>query len=307
MNQSDRLQLLAEKKFLQERLLKTPDNARLMKRTTESRLQTIEEQLASPNDEREPAKVNLTFNGRPVIGSHGIFAEFGMQAVSRFTEAVAAVAASISGPLAASGPIPNRGQNQLLITNTAIGSFGFQLEEYRAGQLALEENSPISRALEWTQNLLQSTVGTDDQLADSAAETDPRALEKVRSFLQLLSENEAVAALEFKGSTFRFANIQQVQTSVARLSQDNLHESELTIRGRFAGYLPSRWTFDFVSDENGELITGKVPSSIQNAERINDYLKQPVTIRVMRTQVGNGKPRFRLLELPTWPNLLGAE
>ncbi len=34
------------------------------------------------------------------------------------------------------GPIPNRDQNQLLITNTAVGSFGFELEEYCAEQLA---------------------------------------------------------------------------------------------------------------------------------------------------------------------------
>src|SRR4051794_28560429 len=131
MNQQDRMHLLAELKFLQQRLSELPAAARVMRLSTESRLRAIEARLEKePVDEREPARVRLTFNGRPVIGSHGIFAEFGMKAVTSFTEAVAAVAASLAAPLAPMGPIPNREQHQLLITSTALGSFGFELEEY---------------------------------------------------------------------------------------------------------------------------------------------------------------------------------
>jgi hypothetical protein len=131
MNLQDRLHLLAEQKFLRERLVGLPKSATIMRISTESRLRSIEGKLTqSPLDDREPARVRLTFNGRTVIGSHGIFAEFGMKAVSHFTEAVAAVAASLITPLAEMGPIPNREQYQLLITNTALGSFGFESEEY---------------------------------------------------------------------------------------------------------------------------------------------------------------------------------
>ena len=49
----------------------------------------------------DSGRQSLTFNGLPVIGSHGIFADFGMKAVSSFTDAVATVAASLSAPLAA--------------------------------------------------------------------------------------------------------------------------------------------------------------------------------------------------------------
>ena len=45
-----------------------------------------------------------------------------------------------------------------------------------------------------TRGLLESTLGTDDELADSAASTDPRAIAAIREFLDLLASNEAVCA-----------------------------------------------------------------------------------------------------------------
>lgn len=132
----DRLHLLADRNFLQVRLAALPSTAGIMRISTESRLRAIDESLALlPADTREPVRFLLTFNGRPIIGSHGIFAEFGMKAVSHFTDAVVVMAASLGTPLAAAGPIPNREQHQLLITNTALGSFGFELEEYGSQQL----------------------------------------------------------------------------------------------------------------------------------------------------------------------------
>ena len=64
-----------------------------------------------------------------------------------------ALAVSLSRPLAAMGPIRNREQHQLVITNMALGSFGFELEEYPVGQLPLKEASPVAQALERTRIL----------------------------------------------------------------------------------------------------------------------------------------------------------
>ncbi len=145
-----------------------------------------------PADGRSPARARLTFNGLPVIGSHSIFADFGMKAVSSFTDAVATVAASLSAPLAAMGPIPNRDQNQLLITNTAVGSFGFELEEYRAQEL-LDDESAVAVALDLTQSLLQATLGQDDELAD----------------------NEAICTLQYGDKAMRFVDPGQVRRNIA--------------------------------------------------------------------------------------------
>ena len=301
MNNEDRQHLLAERTFLQRLLAKTPSTARLTRMSDEARLRKVEAQLAAlPADERTPARARLTFDGVPVIRSHGIFADFGMKAVSSFTEAVASVAASLSAPLAAMGPIPNRDQNQLLITSTAVGSFGFELEEYRAEQLALEEASPVATALERTQALLQSTLGNDDDLADIASETDPRALDKVRTFLKVLADNSAVCALQYGGSGVRFTDVGQVSRSLARLAADNLHESEEQLRGEFVGVLPNSRSFEFRLASDGQIIRGKVSPRVQNVDAINDHLHSAVQIDVTRTQVGNGRPRYLLTQMPQW-------
>ena len=183
MNRGECLQLLGEKTAIERMIAETPEEDVLDRARLSARLKSVEAALsqAKPDDEREPARVQLTFKGRPVIGSHGIFAEFGMKAVNGFAESVTAMAASLIAPLAAMGPIPNRDQHQLLSTNTAFGSFGFELEEHRTGQLTLGDGSAVAQALDRTQSLLRGSQGTDDELADSAAEANRRALDKVRA------------------------------------------------------------------------------------------------------------------------------
>lgn len=131
MNHEDRQHLLAERSFLLRIVAKTPEKAALTRMSDQARLRKIEARLAEPPAQHKAsARARITFDGAPVVASHGIFVEFGMKAMNSFAEAVASTAASLSAPLAAVGPIPNRDQNQLLITNTAAGSFGFELEEH---------------------------------------------------------------------------------------------------------------------------------------------------------------------------------
>jgi hypothetical protein len=300
-------QLLAEKNFLSRDLSETPDTAMLTRRSLETRLRKIDAALtALVNAAPPPARAKLTFNGLPVVGSHGIFAEFGMKAVSSFTEAVSSVAASLSEPLAAMGPIPNRDQNQLLITNTALGSFGFELEEYRPQLPAVAEVSNLSVALEKTRLLLQSTLGSDEELADAASETDPRAMDKVRSFLRVLADNDAVCALEYGQALVRFQSLSQVQSSLARLQADNLRERQDVLIGAFEGALPNSRTFEFKLSESGQVLRGKVAGNVEGVDQINEHRHVQVQISVTVTQVGNGRPRYVLTRLPQWSGALAA-
>lgn len=87
----------------------------------------------------------------------------------------------------------------MLITNTALGSFGFELEEYRTGQMPIDEKTTLDLAIERTQSLLQGSIDPDDELlADTASGLDQRALDKVRAFISTLAENEAVCALQYR-------------------------------------------------------------------------------------------------------------
>jgi hypothetical protein len=349
MNMTQRTFLLAEREAIKRMLAETPVTAILTRMSDEARLREIEVELAALSEsERPPARARLTFNGLPVIGSHGIFADFGMKAVSSFTDAVATVAASLSAPLegvvkaplprhsresgnpsgrgdrgemdalmdsrfrgnddrigfatpslAATGPIPNRDQNQLLITNTAVGSFGFELEEYRA-QERPDDESAVAVALERTQSLLQATLGQDDELADIASETDPRALDKVRSFLRVLADNGAICTLQYSDKAMRFTDPGQVRRSLARLAADNLRESQQTLEGEFVGVLPVARSFEFKLAGNEEIVRGKISPNVGDVETLNDHLYQRVRVEAMRTQVGNGRPRFLLTRMPQW-------
>ena len=303
MNRQDQAHLLGERNTLQRMIAETPEEEVLDRGSLTARLEEVEHLLAEVNiNEREPARAQLTFNGRPVVGSYGIFADFGMKAVSGFTEAVAAVAATLAGPLFSKGLIPNRDQNQLLITNTALGSFGFELEEYRTGKLPFEEQSMLELALERTQNLLQGTINADDELlADAATELDQRALDKVRAFVKTLADNDAVCALQFRNHSFRFSDMGQVRRSLERLSQDNLREEEQYLEGVFEGVLPKkRRAFEFKLKGRDEIIVGKVSPDVTSLDEINTHLYEATRIKVMTTRVGNGQPRYVLLELPQW-------
>ncbi len=295
-------QLQAERTALQRMLADIPAEDVLDRSGLEGRLEEINEQLAAAGTPRRgPIPARLTFRGRPVIDQHGIFAEFGANATRLFADAVAKVAAGLTGPLSATGPVPNRGDSQLLITNTALGSFGFELEEHRADLLDFGEATPVGKALEVTRGLLESTLGTDDDLADSAANADPRAVAAVREFLNLLASNEAVCALEYDERVVAFRDVGDVRRAVARLSQENLREDQATLFGEFQGILPEGRRFEFRLAPGGEVIRGKIGPAVGNPDAMNRHLHQPVHITVLTTQVGNGRPRYVLLAPPTWP------
>ncbi|WP_295448887.1 hypothetical protein [uncultured Thiodictyon sp.] len=301
MNRDEHIAILAEIGTLQRMLAETPEEDVVDRASLTVRLQVLEDRIEKAGPvQREPARARLTFAGRPVIGSYGIFADFGAKAVGGFTDAVAAVAASLTAPLAAMGPIPNRDQNQLLITNTALGSFGFELEEYRGEQLSLDDPSIIEQALDRTQCLLQGSIDPNDEiLADSAAELDQRALDKVRAFISTLADQDATCALQFRERTFRFSDLGQVRASLARLGRDNLHEDTLTLTGEFQGLLSKPRTFQFAADGDLGVITGKVSRAVPDLDRINrDLGYRRVQMTLLTTRVGSDRPRYLLVEVP---------
>ena len=164
----------------------------------------------------------------------------------------------------------------------------------------LDGLSPVAQALERTQNLLKGTLGTDEELADSASETDLRALDKMRFFLGTLAENEAICTMEFQEKSVRFKDVGEVRTSLARLGHDNLQEENTILSGAFEGALPTGRTFEFRVRETREVIRGKISPGLQNVDVLNDHRHEPTEIRVTTTRVGNGRPRYVLSEMPVW-------
>lgn len=299
MNRGERQLLLSESTTLQELLKQAPPGDVLGTRSLQSRLAAVQTLLdQSPADTRMPARACVTFRGKPVVGSYGIFAEFGMKATQAFTDTVSKVAASLEGPLANMGPVPNRAQNQLLITSTAVGSFGFQLEEHRDEALLIDDGSAVAEALAATQTLLEATAGDDDSLAEAAAGMEPRAIAAARAFLEVLADNEAVCAVNFGGKSFGFTDVGQVQRAVARLATENLIEGQTTKTGEFQGVLPKSRTFEFKLSGTNEVIKGRIGPAVTNPDGLNQLLHKPMTITLAETRVGTGKPRYTLNTTP---------
>ena len=296
--------LQAERATLEALLTQLPASSVIERQGLEFRKRKVEEALASPEaPDRQPAQLRLTFRGKPIAGSYGIFADFGATAVRAFSDAVAAIGASRNTSIGSRGKLPNRENYRLLITDTASGSFGFELQEARQDDAFAEprrlelfhEPSPVESAVDLTMSILEATVDTDEKLTETIADTHPRALNALRGFLKQMADHEAVCALEFKGHVFRFADVGQVRQSGTRLSQDHLFEEELNISGRFRGALLARREFEFRSEENGEVISGTIDTSIKDADAINGILERPAKIRVHARRVGSARARYVLL------------
>lgn len=296
MNIQERLQLLAEKTSLERMLASLPLSSVIDRMSLEARKAEVENALAAaPVPPREPVRARLTFRGKPIIGSHGMFAEFGAKAINAFADAVAAIGASQKTALGTRGALPNREEYQLLITGTALGSFGFELEEAPKDESLFPEVSLVDNAIDRTRKIMEASLGTDDELTEAIAEADPRAIDALRGFLLTLADQEAVCVLEFKEEVFRFADVGQVRRSEGRLRQDNIHEEEKPLSGQFLGVLPHRRTFEFQLSESEEIIAGKVGPNIEDAADINHSLERPLTIQVHTKSAGKGRPKYTLL------------
>ncbi len=301
MTRDERDRLHAERSTLQSTIVSTPKQDVLDRASLEARLREVENRLVNGLHDRQlPPAARLTFRGRPVIGTHGIFAEFGLTATRAFTDVVVTMAASLDGPLGLTGPVPNRDRNQLLITNTAIGSFGFELQEHTDDPLSAKETN-IAQALSITQKLLESTIGSDDEMTETTAGIDPRVLKAARDFLETLVINDAVCGLAVGAHFFGFMDVGQVRSAFQRLAQDNRHEDEETFTGFFQGVLPGRRTFEFLLEDNGLVILGKIGPGITDPIALNQHLLRPVAIKLTATRVGSGRPKYVLNVPPFWP------
>lgn len=266
----------------------------------ENRLKAAEKHLQSANPYHINKTAKLTFRGSPVIGSEAISANFAAKATKLFSDAVAAVSAGMSGALNFKGPIPDCNANQLMITGTAIGSFGFEFELPRADNFDLcPEQSIVEKAVNEIRELFEvSAIGTDDKLNDLIEEVHPRAVYKIHNFLTFLLEQNAKCGLEFENKFFRFEDENQLSNSINRLDDENIHEEQVTYKGFFQGALPSARNFEFKTEIDSEIIKGKIGKDITNPEKLNsDWYQKAAQVKFTVIRVGNSRPKFILESL----------
>ena len=288
--------LLAEQTALQNLLDRLPSSSVIERRGLEFRKRKVEEILASrPPVVKEPAHVRLTFRGKPVVGSRGLLADFGAGAVKAFADAVAVVGASRDSSLKFRGAIPRREKYGLLITGTASGSFGFDLEE-TSGDDRFPQMSPVGTAVKRTISILEAAVGTDDEvLLDTVSDAHPRALGAIRTFLKKMAVQEATCALEFKGRTLRFSDVSEVRRVEKRLGSDHVLDEEQRMTGCFLGVLPAKRRFEFRNEGTDRVVAGRIDPALKDAGAINEILNRSARITVVARRVGSAGSRYVLL------------
>ena len=293
--------LHAELAELDGLLAMTPESAAITRMSLESRRSEVAEELATyPTPSRWPVAARLTFNGKPVVDGKGIAIDFGGKAVNAFATVVASVGADQQGQLSERGPIPNRERYRLLITGTALGSFGFEIEEdFQEEEVRtispISEIPPVEQAIEQVKAILKSSVAGGNALSDAIADTAPRALDDLRDFLNILANNQAICSISFKDDVFRFSDVGQVRQSLYRLSQENIHESETVMFGTFIGYLPNSRQAEVRINDTGKVIACKVNLALGDPTAIDRILNHQVRFRIHTRRVGTGLPRYTIL------------
>ncbi|KQQ34057.1 hypothetical protein ASF61_22470 [Duganella sp. Leaf126] len=306
---SDQINVISSEIAELEGILATMPQAEVIARISfESRLRAARAALAAAVHPPDVKKAKLTFRGKPVFGSHGIAAEFGTKAAGAFSDAFSAVVAGLSESLQYMGPIPDKAKNQLLITGTAIGSFGFELELPPQKNDLFPDAGRTNEALQKLQDLLRiSAEGSDDEIAELVEEIHPRAVRKVADFLGYLIQNHALCGLEFEDKFFRFDSRKHLEVSAERLQEGNIRERDEDFIGSFAGMLPGGRTFEFDVADGSQTIKGKVAADIEDPDLINrEWLKRPAKIKLGVIQVGKGRPRYTFKTwdaLTAWPAL----
>lgn len=300
MNATMYANLSSEANTLRELLDNIPLDNVIDRLGIESRLEEVEYELSCINPFHITKKARLTFRGGPVIGSQAISAIFAAKATDFFANAVAAVSAGLSGTLNFKGPIPDKNINNLMITGTAIGSFGFEFELPEPDSFDLcPEQSIVGKAVDEIRALFEvSAIGSDDDLSDLVEEIHPRAISKIYEFLNYLYEQDAKCGLEFDNKFFRFSSKQQLESALSRLNDNNIHEKTVNYKGIFSGALPASRNFEFETEIDKELIKGKISKDIIQPELIvKNWLLKPVRVQFTVITIGNSKPKFILKSL----------
>lgn len=225
----------------------------------------LAEQAAEP--EETTASAALFFSGNPVAQTRGILAEFGAQAVSTFQDLVAKVMAQEGGPLAVSGPVPNKGAAALHITNVTRGSFGFLLEEIEPQGQALE--TPLKLAVDNATRLLTALGDADENRFREVVETvDQRALNTAQEFFALMRNNGARFRLVAGEAEQSFTD-DAIVLATERASTTLIDTTEDQVEGILDGALPEAHLFEFRSDELQETVSGSVTRAISASEIAN--------------------------------------
>lgn len=259
----------------------------------ERRLEAIRAKLEGVEPPKPPVTATLTFRGDPVEGSESIAAGFGSKVSDHFNTAITAIAAGIDERLGYMGIIPGKQENQLRITGTAVGSFGFQYEVPTSKDT--NKSSVSEEALKILIKICEASVMEDDQqLSELINQIHPRALKKVAWLLEFTAKQKAYLGIGVGSNRYQFADLETLKKASARVQSDHIKRGEESFRGELAGTLPDSREFELNLTEEKKVIKGKIGAEIDDPEKLYPYLKRAISVTLDYYQVGQTRPRYIL-------------
>jgi hypothetical protein len=272
----------------------------LERRGLERRLDRARAYLAELESMPQPISLPVTFKGRPVEGCRSIDAVFASKALAAFLDATSVVTAvHVHGDVADRGRMPAHDEARALrIVDTAVGSFGFELELPPAPVVDPPKQQPLFAdgefsadpyvaAIEKTLELLQqASVGDDDALSEAIASVHPRAASKLRAFAQILHENSAFVELHFQSRHVRLENAEHVRRAVDSLSDTNITETRKQSAGTLLGVLPKSRDCEIEFDD-GVVIRAKLDATIADVAELKSVwegVRSTLTFRVVQVR-----------------------
>lgn len=221
------------------------------------RVSRLERELAELSQAavQAPVGVALFFGGRPVIGSQGIKATFGTEAVGQFQKLVSQRYAAVeTGPLASRGRVPMSDDTQLLVTDVVRGSFGFVLQASEP----TNGDSVLKQVVDEVADTLSRMAASDDALFDeAAARVDNRQLGALKEFFKLL-DDEGASLRVVEGERDFELTAQAVRRARQRAEALSIVDRVETLEGEVIGWAEYSQRFELRLHVDRSVIMGAV-------------------------------------------------
>lgn len=147
---------------------------------------------------------------------------------------------------------------------------------------------------------------SDEVLSETLNEINDRALEKVRAFIKILNDSDALCSIKLDDKKITFRDKEDLIQSLDRLKPDNILVNHQYFEGTFIGYLPIDRIGEFQKKESNEIIKIKVSKDLADSNIINQHLNELSKISITVTTVGKSKPKYTLEQIPDWNNQVSS-
>lgn len=254
--------------------------------------------------ERAPAGVALFFGGRPVMGSHGIQADFSGKAIERFQTMVSQrFAAQELGPLASKGRVPLKDNTHLMVTDVVRGSFGFVLQAAAEDDEAQGAGTSLKSVVGKVADAISRMAAQDDALFDGAlAEIDERQKVAFTDFFKLLDTEGATMRIVEGERDFE---LDQASVQRARRRVENLQISDRAdeISGLIVGWSDVTAKFDLQLHGSREIVQGTVSRAelervaLEGLELYHKHVRASIKVREVLAKNKQPKRAYTLLSL----------